>query len=163
MPKPMLSRPQQTQENNILSAVAAKKADSKVSAKEKMMVDRILRKPRSKKYMDALHKLDAGGHTHNQQEAQEIINAIREEFPEVELEGLLLGIVSECFLGKPYEVHTVDMGYQIIDHYERGRALPGQLEKARGLAIMGGYEAIEVYSDCMRAISSNGSVAEIPF
>ena len=29
----------------------------------------------------------------------------------------MLGIVSICYLGKPYEVHSLDITGQIIEHY----------------------------------------------
>lgn len=159
MPKPMLKQPQ-TQTGSILSATqkVTQKQDQKL---DKMMVDRLLRKQRSKEYMQAMTSLDAGGHTHNQQKVNDIINAIRNEFPEVEISGVLLGFVSVCYLGKPYEVHTLDMGGQIIEHYKKGEPLPGGLEKARNIALRGGYSFIEVYVDCCRAISSNGTVSVI--
>ena len=111
--------------------------------------------------MDALHKLDAGGHVHNQNKVNDIINAIQNEFPEVALGGVLLGYVSICYLGKPYEVHTLDVTGEIIEHYKAGHALPGGMEKARAIAMRGGYDFIEVYVDCCRAISGNGSVSVI--
>lgn len=77
----------------------------------------------------------------------------------MEINGIMLGIVSICYLGKPYEVHTLDVTGQIIEHYPGGKALPGGLEKARSLALRGGYAFIEVYVDCCRAIGRNGSVA----
>ena len=109
MPKPMLNRPQtQTNSDNILSATYA---PPKKQAKtiDKVALDRMLRQPRSKRYMDAMTKLDAGGHTHNENQVREIIDAIKAEFPEVEITGVLLGFVSKCYLGTPYEVHTLDM------------------------------------------------------
>lgn len=158
----MLNRPQtQTQTGSILSATQQPQNKQQAQQMDKMKLDRLLRKSRSKEYMDALHKLDAGGHTHNQHKVNEIIDTIRNEFPEVELSGILLGYVSICYLGKPYEVHTLDMTGQIIEHYKSGQALPGGLEKARSIAMRGGYEFIEVYVDCCRAISSNGSVSVI--
>ena len=90
-----------------------------------------------------------------------IIDAIRKEFPEVEISGMLLGYVSICYLGKPYEVHTLDMTGSIIEHYKAGQTLPGGLEKARSIAMRGGYEFIEVYVDCCRCVSSNGRVSVI--
>ena len=93
--------------------------------------------------------MDAGGHVHNQNQVNEILNALREEFPEVEIAGILLGIVSTCYLGKPYEVHTVDITGEIIEHYKSGQVLPGGLEKARSIAIRGGYDFIEVYVDLL--------------
>ncbi|MBQ3055591.1 MAG: hypothetical protein IJC88_05750 [Oscillospiraceae bacterium] len=162
MPKPMLNRPQtQAQTNNILSTTNSQ-PKQQTQQMNQMQIDRLLRKSRSKEYMQALHQLDAGGHVHNQHKVDEIINKIRSEFPDLELTGILLGIVSICYLGKPYEVHTLDITGQIIEHYKSGQPLPGGLEKARSIAMRGGYAFIEVYVDCCRAISSNGSVSVIP-
>lgn len=122
---------------------------------------KMLTQKRSPQYMNVMRNLDAGGHVHNQQKINKMIQAIREEFPEVELEGILLGIVALCYLGKPYEVHTLDLTGEIITHYKAGHPMPGGLEKARTLAVRGGYAFVEVYTDCCRAISSNGTVAEI--
>ena len=160
MPKPMLKNPK-TQSINTSILSATHKQEQQTQQMDKMKLDRILRKPRSKEYMDALHRLDAGGHVHNQRKVDEIINTIRDEFPEVQLSGILLGFVSICYLGKPYEVHTLDMTGQIIEHYKSGQSLPGGLEKARSIALRGGYSFIEVYVDCCRAISSNGTVSVI--
>ena len=162
MPKPMLRQPQtQTQTNTILSATQNQQQKQQTQQMDKMKMDRLLRKTRSKEYMQALHKLDAGGHVHNQHKVNEIIDTIRNEFPDLEISGIMLGIVSICYLGKPYEVHTLDITGQIIEHYKGGQILPGGLEKARSIAMRGGYEFIEVYVDCCRAISSNGSVSVI--
>lgn len=163
MPRPMLRTPQkQTQTNDILSTTYNNQQNNQQKQQvDKMMLDRLLRKNRSKEYMNALHKLDAGGHVHNQNKVNEIINTIKKEFPEVELSGILLGYVAICYLGKPYEVHTLDITGGIIEHYKAGHTLPGGLEKARSIAMRGGYDFIEVYVDCCRAISSNGSVSVI--
>lgn len=162
MPKPMLKQPQiHTQVNNILSATQNQQQKLQVQQMDKMKLDRFLRKTRSKEYMESLHKLDAGGHTHNQHKVNEIVDTIRNEFPDLEISSILLGIVSVCHLGNPYEVHTLDITGQIIEHYKRGQLLPGGLEKARSIALRGGYDFIEVYIDCCRAISSNGTVAVI--
>ena len=162
MPKPMLRQPQtQSQTNTILSATQTHQQSKQTQQMDKMKLDRMLRKSRSKEYMNAIHKLDAGGHVHNQRKVNEIIDAIRSEFPDLEISGIMLGIVSICYLGEPYEVHTLDITGQIIEHYKRGHILPGGLEKARSIAMRGGYEFIEVYVDCCRAVSANGSVAVI--
>ena len=163
MPKPMLKPQQQNQivQGGLISVVSNQTQKQHVQQIDKMKLDRLLRKPRSKAYMDALHKLDVGGHVHNQNKVNEIIDTIRNEFPEVELGGVLLGYVSECFLGKPYEVHTLDVTGGIIEHYMSGKPLPEGMERARAIAIRGGYDFIEVYLDCCRAISGNGSVSVI--
>ena len=162
MPKPMLRQSQlQTQSDTILSAVQNQKQKQQAQQMDKMKLDRLLRKARSKEYMQTLHNLDAGGHVHNQHKVNEMIDTIRNEFPDLEISGIMLGIVSICYLGKPYEVHTLNMAGQIVEHYKSGQMLPDGLEKARTIAIRGGYEFIEVYVDCCRAISSNGSVSVI--
>lgn len=162
MPRPMLKTPQnQTQTSSILSASYNNQQQKQQKQLDKLKLDRLLRKTRSKEYMEALHNLDAGGHVHNQEKVNEIINTIKGEFPEVELNGILIGYVAICYLGKPYEVHTLDIAGGIIEHYKAGQTLPYGLEKARGIAIRGGYDFIEVYVDCCRAISSNGAVSVI--
>ena len=162
MPRPML-KPQknQIQADNILSATGNRQHQKEQM--DKIMLDRLLRKKRSKGYMDAICKLDAGGHVHNQEQVDKIINIIKSEFPEIEISGILLGYVAICYLGEPYEVHTLDVSGRIIEHYKSGQALPNGLEKTRGIAMRGGYDFIEVYVDCCRAISSNGSVAVVSF
>ena len=160
----MLRTPQmqtQTQTSSLLSATYNSQQKQQQQQRDKMKMDKLLRKSRSKEYMEALHKLDAGGHVHNQNKVNEIINTIRSEFPEVELAGVLLGYVAICYLGKPYEVHTLDIAGGIIEHYKAGQPLPNGLEKARSIAMRGGYDFIEVYIDCCRAISANGTVSVI--
>lgn len=162
MPKPMLKQPHvDVKTNTILSATQKQQKQHQTKQMDKLKLERLLRKNRSKEYMKALHKLDSGGHVHNQNEINDIIDIIRNEFPEVEISSIMLGIVSTCYLGEPYEVHIVDMNGQIIDHYERGRTLPGEFEKARSIAMRGGYDFIEVYVDCCRAVGVDGAVSII--
>lgn len=158
MPKPMLNPYQsqrKTQARHIMTS------NLKQPQIDKLSLDRLLRKSRSKEYMDAIHQLDAGGHVHNKKEVNEIINTIKSEFPDVDINGILLGFVAKCYLGAPYEAHTLDLVGEIIEHYKRGETLPGGLDKAKSIALHGGYDFIEVYTDCCRAISSNGSVSVI--
>jgi hypothetical protein len=159
----MLRPTQQTQAQtgSVLSLTQNTAAKQELTAETQMKLDRILRKPRSKQYMDMMRHLDAGGHVQNKRQADDILNAIRAEFPEVELGGIFLGTVSKCYLGENYEVHSLDATGSIIEHYRQGQALPGGMEKARSIAYRGGYDFIEVYVDCCRAVSSNGSVSVI--
>ncbi|MGN1308092.1 MAG: hypothetical protein ACI4V3_10525 [Faecousia sp.] len=128
---------------------------------DKPAQDALLRKPRSKKYMELIHKLDAGGHVQNKAQVEALICALREELPEVSLSELK-GFVSQCFLGAPYEVHILNIEGQILEHYPAGAPLPDGMEKIRAIAMRGGYEVIEVYTDCYRAIGRNGLVSVIP-
>lgn len=162
MPRPMLKIHTSEQMATTLTAVQNEEQKKKISAQDKMRLDRLLRKSRSKEYMDAIHHLDAGGHVHNKQKVDEMLQKIRDEFPEIEICDIMLGIVAICYLGAPYEVHTLDITGQIIEHYKSGQSLPGGLEKARSIAMRGGYDFIEVYVDCCRAVSENGTVSVIP-
>lgn len=165
MPRPILGISQQKQKSNsdILSMTSNRKQNKKPNQLDKMSMYRLLRKRRSKEYMDAIHKLDAGGHVCNQNKVDEIIETIRGEFPETEIAKILLGYVGICYLGKPYEVHLLDISGSIVQHYKEGQTLPNGLEKARGIAMRGGYCFIEVYADCYRAIDSNGYVSVIAY
>ena len=157
MPRPMLKTNSQ-QETNALSLTAVKKKTYEISEVEQ---NTILRKRRSPTYVKILSKLDAGGHVQNSDKVQEIVQGIKDEFPELELSGLLIGIVSKCYLGDPYEVHTLDFSCSILHHFERGEALPNGMEKARSLAEHGDYVFIEVYTDCCRAVNNDGSVSVV--
>ena len=162
MPRPLLNLSQaHTTSSSRLSAVHMQEKKQNLAEKEQMKLNRLLEKKRSKAYIDTLCKLDAGGHVHNQDKIKEILAAIRNEFPEVDFSGILLGYVSKCYLGKPYEVHSLDVAGEIIEHYKEGETLPNGMEKARGIAVYGGYEFIEVYTDCYRAVSANGEVSVI--
>ena len=162
MSKPMLKQPQVSAESeNLLSAVRNESVHKQSKHLDKMKTNRLLRKTRSKEYMDAIHMLDAGGHVNNQDKVNEIINTIKKEFPEVEIEGVLLGFVSICYLGKPYEVHSLDLTGEIIEHFKAGQPMTCGLEKARSIAMRGGYEFIEVYVDCCRCVSSDGTVSVV--
>lgn len=161
MPRPLLHPRQQAQSEGELRAAPHVSEARRTQALSQMQRDRLLRRPRSKAYMDAIGQLDAGGHVHNQAQADAIIDVLRAEFPEIELSGILLGFVAVCYLGAPYEVHTLDFSGRIIDHYKARQTLPGGLEKARAIALRGGYAFIEVYTDCCRAVGTDGSVSVI--
>ena len=76
--------------------------------------------------------------------------------------GVLIGILAKCYLGFPYEVHTLNFTLSsIIEHYKKGQTLPDGMEKARAMAARGVYEYIEVYTDYCCAISSDGTVSII--
>ncbi|WP_027014489.1 hypothetical protein [Comamonas composti] len=120
-----------------------------------------LRQKRSSAYVQAMTQLDAGGHVHSPVTTQALVEAIRNELPEVDIESLPLGIVSRCYLGAPYEVHTLDCSGSIIQHYKTHQGLPALLERARGLALHPGYAFIEVYSTRLIAVGESGQTALI--
>lgn len=118
-------------------------------------------KPRSKEYVEAVQKLDMAEHVQSRKKLEKIISTLKNEVLELEIPEKLLGYVAVCYLGQPYEVHTLDMEGQIVKHYKEGQALPNGLERARNIAIRGEYAFVEVYADCCRGVGVNGSVTVI--
>lgn len=120
-----------------------------------------LRRKRSRHYIEAIAGLDAGMHTCSRHDVEAMLDAIRAELPEITIDRLPLGLVARCYLGTPYEVHTVERSGTIIRHYKSFEALPGLLEKARGLALHGGYAFIEVYEDKLIAVAESGDTSVV--
>lgn len=156
MPKPIIGNSlQQTTKLNLSLSSALQQRMTP------MQLERRLREDRSAGYIEKVKRLDAGDHAENRHQTDAIIEAIRNELPDVPLENFPLGIVARCYLGNPFEVHTLDLAGMIIKHYKDFEPLPPLLEKARGLALNGGYEFIEVYIDCMRAVKVNGCISVV--
>ena len=105
-------------------------------------------------------KLDAGGVICNHAQIDELKQAIQNEFPELNPYQYPIGIIAKCYLGNPYEVHTLDIKLDIIQHYKKGEAVP-ILDRGRSLALHPSYEFIEVYNDTLRAVTKSGDVAVI--
>lgn len=120
-----------------------------------------LREKRSRRYLDAVKRLDAGTHHADAAGLQELLEAISAEFPELGIEQHPLGFVSRCYLGAPFVVHICDVAGNIVEHFENWKTMPAVFERARGLALHGAYDFIEVYPDVLRAIDSSGGVAVI--
>lgn len=141
------------------------KLDRKSSARSNKLSEQrlssLLSKRRSKEYIQAIVDLDLGEHIKTQEAVQKVLNAIRVEFPEVTLEDELVGYVAKCYLGEPYEVHTLDMNGEIITHYKQGESLPPELEKGRKLTQNNDYKFVEVYHHMCCAIDAQGNSAVI--
>lgn len=120
-----------------------------------------LRQQRSAAYIEAVSKLDAGGHTHDAKAVQAVVDALRQEMPDVEVDSMPVGIVSRCHLGPPYEVHTLDCAGQIVRHFKHHEGLPAMLERARSLALHNSYAFIEVYPARLIAVSHTGKTSVI--
>ncbi len=123
-----------------------------------MLLERRLREKRSSKYMEMMKQLDLSGSNMDKSKYQEFIDALNSEFPDIDFSSQLLGIVAKCYLGNPYDVHTLDLSGDIVVHYKTNENMPGMLGRARSLALHGEYDFIEVYSDCLRAVKADGSV-----
>lgn len=118
-------------------------------------------KNRSREYINLFTSLDhsslseTGG-------MESLMAGIREEFGTAELQSLPQAIVAKCYLGNPYEVHTLDLGGQmIIHHYKKSESLPGHIEKARSLALHHAYSLVEVYTDKLIVVNEDGSTIKL--
>ena len=125
-----------------------------------LALDKRLRQKRSYSYVNSLTKLDAGGVTCNHVQIDELKQAIQNEFPELNPYQYPIGIIAKCYLGNPYEVHTLDIKLDIIQHYKKDEAVP-ILDRGRSLALHPSYEFIEVYNDTLRAVTKSGDVVVI--
>lgn len=156
MPRPMLSV-KTGQENKIDFSV--KENISLKSSIDKTTVEKRLRNKRSSEYMEAIRKLDVGGCEQCKKQFDDCVEAIKNEFKDIPENNLLVALVAKCYLGQPYDVHTLDMSGHILVHYKAFESMPALIERARGLALHGGYEYIEVYTDCLCAVKNDGSVS----
>lgn len=156
-----MQEPKQKQQTRQSNEQLLMQTPRQKTAMSQMQIERILNRKRSKDYIDAMKRLDAGGHMHNQRQVEALQELIRAELPEIEIDMGPIGIVSRCYLGAPYEVHTLDLTGAIIEHYETYRSMPATLEKARNLALCGHYEFIEVYHHALRAVKADGTVSTL--
>ncbi|PGH38554.1 MAG: hypothetical protein CRN43_14380 [Candidatus Nephrothrix sp. EaCA] len=135
--------------------------DKKQPAATGFISDRDILKKRSKKYLDLLAGLDAKTLT-DVKGMDELMKAIQEEFGVAGLADLPLGIVSKCFLGHPYEVHTLDLsGRQVITHYKTTETMNPDFEKARTAAKHNAYATVEVYKDKIVLIREDGTAIKL--
>ncbi|WP_131539784.1 hypothetical protein [Pedobacter nototheniae] len=135
--------------------------DKKEIPSSGFITERDILKKRSKKYLDLISGIDAKSLT-STKGMEDILRAIEEEFGSAELMNLPLGIVSKCFLGHPYEVHTLDLsGSQIIKHYKVGETMEPDFEKARIVAKHNAYAMVEVYKDKIILIREDGTASKL--
>ena len=153
MPRPILLNKERSETKLSLDSFAPAKVFSP------MELDRKLRQKRSAKYIEAMTRLDAGGHIANKELIKSLIDAIREELPEISIDQLPIGIVAKCYLEPPHEVHCLDRDGSIIKHYKSFEPLPPLMERARSLANHSGYAFIEVYRNCLRAVKHDGTIS----
>lgn len=88
-----------------------------------------------------------------------LVAAIEKEFGVAE--GAPIGLVAECYLGAPYEVHVLDLAGEIVEHYHASQPLPTPFERARRLSLHKAYVAIEVYRDRLACLHADGTAVVI--
>ncbi len=156
MPRPILNAQQQSN-----SRLTVQPLRTQAPGLTGPKLEHRLRKQRSKTYVQAMKRLDAGTHQQNRAALDEVLQGIASEFPELTIDQRPLGIVSICYLGAPYVVHICDLSGNIIEHYESYRTMPPLLERARALALHSAYAFIEVYSDRLCAVAADGSLSVV--
>lgn len=126
-------------------------------------LEKELRKKRSDKYMHLCKILDAKGCSLSQQYVDDIINRIKGQFNELGIpeDKMPITIVGRCYLGGDFEVHKLDIIGRIVCHFRDCEKMDPLSERARNLSQNPNYEFIEVYNDCLRAISREGLVSEV--
>lgn len=135
--------------------------DKKAEAATGFVSDRDVLKKRSKKYLKLIDGLDAKTLA-DTKGMDQLMKAIQEEFGTAALASLPLGIVSKCYLGHPYEVHTLDLsGSQIIKHYKASETMEADFEKARTVAQHSAYAMVEVYKDKIILIREDGTATKL--
>ncbi len=120
-----------------------------------------LREKRSGTYVETFSRIDVAGYQTDRDALDSLLRTISNEFPELSIDQLPLGIVSRCYLGSPFEVHICDFNGEIIEHFEMHRPMSAPFERARCLALHPSYAFIEVFNDTLRAVCVDGAVSVI--
>jgi len=136
-------------------------ASGPVVSLSKPELERRLRLKRSKAFVEAMTKLDAGFHLKDPNSLNALIAAIQEELPEITIDKLPIGVVARCYLGDGHDVHTLDRTGGIVTHFKTYESLPPLLERARSLALHVEYAFVEVYVDSLCAVRATGEVSMI--
>lgn len=157
MPRPIIGAPRADKTSSRLVRSTSAQEASLMGPRLKQR----LRQKRSAAYVEAIHRIDAGTHQADRASLDSLLQEIANEFPELTIEQVPLGIVSKCYLGAPYQVHICDFRGEIVEHFQTYRPMPPLFERARSLAIHQAYALVEVYTNTLRAIASDGSVSVI--
>lgn len=151
-----------------------------------MELDKELRKPRSRAYMEIFDAIDMLSATDEEiieqlkanmdedtaeefaemsveELLEEIKASFREEFMSlpVEVESILQGVLSKCYISG-CDCHAISATGEILEHYDEKIPLPPELEKGRKVYHKyPGCRCVEVYTDCCRVIAQDSTVTKI--
>lgn len=156
MPRPLIGAPK----TDLTSREGQPLKSVRIGLREPQLGKR-LREKRTHAYVQTFSKIDVAGHQSDRTALDALLRTISNEFPELGIDQLPLGIVSKCYLGAPYEVHICDFNGEIIEHFETHRPMSDPFERARALALHPSYAFIEVFRDNLRAVSVDGAVSVI--
>jgi hypothetical protein len=156
MPRPIIGVPKIT----VTSGEVKPARSVKIGLQEPQLGKR-LREKRSLAYVEACSKLDAGGYQSDRNAVDSLLRTIANEFPELGIDQLPLGVVSRCYLGAPFELHICDFNGEIIEHFQTHHPMSAPFERARYLALHPSYAFVEVFKDRLCAVSQDGAVSVI--
>lgn len=160
MPRPLILRPGASAP--AVTVDAAHPVPAVGTGLQAGAADGRLQMKRSPRYISAMATLDAGAHVENRAGLQQLVDALRQEFPEVAPADLPEGILARCHLGLPFDVHSLDCAGGIVTHYKMHEPLPSALASARALALHPSYAFVEIYTRSLRAVRATGEVVTIP-
>lgn len=109
---------------------------------------------RSDELVTAVTRLDVVG---DETVRRELVDWIRSVYDDRQ-GGVLVGLMSQCFLGAPYVDHRLSLDGYILEHFRPGDIVPPAYAAARRLAQSGAYAFVEIYDDgAVVPIRSDGS------
>lgn len=177
---------EQTQKQDTPQATEKRKKFS-FSFDEQQEIDKELRKPRSRAYMEVFDAIDMLSATDEEiiaelkanmdeetaeefsnMTAEEILEEIKlcfqEEFQnlQIEVESILCGVLSKCYING-CDCHAISSEGDILDHYSKIKAIPDE-NLERGRRVFRKYpdcRCVEVYTDCCRVVSNDSTVMKI--
>jgi hypothetical protein len=154
---------------------------------EQEKLNRILKQPRSRMYLDLFEKVDLLSSTDEEiiekllegreddeieelreMTDEEILEEIRqvflEEFQELKdslLDPKLLGVISKCYING-CDVHVITPEGTILNHFETEKDMPRDI--AKGRKVYHDHQdcsCVEIYENCCRVILSSGEVITV--
>ena len=170
------------------SGADSKKNSFNFSFDKEQEIDKELRKPRSRAYMEVFDAIDMLSATDEEiiaklkanmdedtaeefsnMTAEEILEEIKlcfqEEFQsmEIEIKSILCGVLSKCYIDG-CDCHAITSEGDILDHFEASKAIPDEnLERGRRVFKMHpDCRCVEVYTDCCRVVENDSTVIKIP-
>lgn len=176
----------QTQKKEMPQSGERKKQFS-FSFDKEQEIDKELRKPRSRAYMEVFDAIDMLSTTDEEiiaelkanmdedtaeefsnMTAEEILEEIKacfqEEFQnlQIEVQSILHGVLSKCYIND-CDCHAISAEGNIMDHYNSHSPMPDEFLE-RGRMVFRKYPScrcVEVYSDCCRVVAEDSTVLKI--
>ena len=173
---------EQTQENQVTQPSSNKEFQFSFSNQDDL--DKELRKPRSRAYVEIFDAIDMLSATDeeiieklkehmdedtaeefSEMTMEELMEEIRacfqEEFQKLQIENTMLGVLSKCYI-PGCDCHAISPKGEIMEHYDKLCVLKPEFEKGRQLLKKyADCKCVEVYTDCCRVINEDSSVTKV--